>query len=77
MARLTTRPSWSRVVSVRARIRGEPAADRGFGKAAFRADRPRRQEADIGGEQDGAGDHDLQRDEDRKPDIAEQRGERW
>ena len=59
--------------SVRARLRRQPASDRGFREAAFRADRARRQEADIGGQQDRAGDDDLQRDEGRKPDIAEQR----
>ena len=60
---------------VRAGIGGEPASDRRFGKAAFRADRTRRQEADIGRDQDGAGDDDLKRDEDRKADIAEQRSD--
>ncbi len=51
----------------------QPAPDRSVGETALLADRPRRQEADIGSDQDGAGDHDLQRDEDGQADIAEQR----
>ncbi len=60
---------------VRARLRRQPASDRGFREAALRADRARRQEADIGRQQDRAGDDHLYGDEGREPDIAEQRYE--